>query len=103
MKEIIVFYSGPVSKEGEGVLQQVEGVEDPHPHPLIEVESLRSLSLNVSWHKMFDQRYKSHHLWRKGLNDIEEHARTNPRHHPFKDIPDEVWSLSQKKVLTMSH
>ena len=48
VKEITVFYSGPVSKEGEGVLQQVEGVEDPHPHPLIEVESLRSLSLNVS-------------------------------------------------------
>ena len=48
MKEFTVFYTCQVGKEGEGVLQQVEGVEDPHPHPLIEVESLRSLSLNVS-------------------------------------------------------
>ena len=48
MKEFTVFYTCQVSKEGEGVLQQVEGVEDTHPHPLTGVESLRSLSQKVN-------------------------------------------------------
>ena len=48
MKELTIFYTCQAGKEREGVLQQVEGVEDPHPHPLTEVESLHSLARKVN-------------------------------------------------------